>query len=615
VAVVILALLGGFVAGRPEAVAAASASDDLVGLWTAKRGFGPFARGPLIVERIGAKYAAEMVGRTMAVQVGPAGALAFELPGGQGSFRGRLEPEGGISGHWIPPDEVQGRNATPVTLRPDGKDRWSGVVEPYDVAFTFHLLVTRGPGDSLQALLRNPERDYGAWLGVDRLVREGDTVTLLGRRPGQAQRREAARGRYDPDTRTLTFHFPARGGSYDFRRDDDQDSEFYPRGRKPGRYAYRPPPPRDDGWPVGTLEDAGIDRPGVERLVQLLLDASIDSAHTPRIHALLVARHGKLVLEEYFHGEHRDKLHDTRSAAKSITAVLVGAAIRDGAPLDLATPVYALLEGGRLPPGLDERKRAMTLEHLLTMSAGFFCDDTNPEAPGAEDRMQEQSEQPDWVRYTLDVPQATAPGEKAVYCSAMSNLALAMVGQATGESPIAVFDRLVAGPMDIRRYGWPLDPTGRPYGGGSVKILPRDFLKFGQMMLDGGTWRGRRVLDRAFVEKATAPLYGLRGRQYGYQWWGLEYPYKDRKVRAFYAGGAGGQAVIAIPELDLVISTHGANYSSPGTFFVQTTLVPRDLLPAVREKGDDPLAPVVPRVDFATRPDPALSGAPIRPAP
>ena len=146
-----------------------------------------------------------------------------------------------------------------------------------------------------------------------------------------------------------------------------------------------------------------------------------------------------------------------------------------------------------------------------------------------------------------------------------------------------------------------MDPAGNPYGGGGVQLLPRDFLKFGQVMLNGGTWQGRRILSREFAARATTPLYHLRGRVYGYLWWGIDYPYKDRTVHAYYAGGAGGQAVMVIPSLDLVIGTLGANYSSPGTFYVQTTVTPRDLLPCVREAGDDKRAPVAPRADYTPK--------------
>jgi CubicO group peptidase (beta-lactamase class C family) len=339
----------------------------------------------------------------------------------------------------------------------------------------------------------------------------------------------------------------------------------------------------------------------------------MESPDTPKVHGLLLARHGKLVLEEYFHGEHRDKLHETRSAAKSVTAVIVGAAMQAGAPLKLSTPVYEIMNGGAFPADLEPPKRAMTLEHLLTMSSGYFCDDTNDDAPGNEDRMQDQTDEPDYYRYTLRVAMATAPGERAVYCSINGNLALGVVGRATGEWPLDTFDRLVGAPMKIRRYAWPMDPAGHPYGGGGVEFLPRDFMKFGQLMLNGGTWHDRRILSRDFVERATAPLYHLRGMTYGYLWWSVDYPYKDRTVRAFYAGGAGGQSVIVIPALDLVIAAFGGNYSSPGTFYMQMNITPRYLLPAVREAGDDRNAPVVPREDYAPKTGSKTESGPVTP--
>jgi CubicO group peptidase (beta-lactamase class C family) len=396
----------------------------------------------------------------------------------------------------------------------------------------------------------------------------------------------------------ITLTFQSRGGAYDFRRDGDE-SDFYPRGKNPARYAYRPPIARDDAWPTGSLEEANIDRAGIETFIQMIIDMPMQSVDTPEIHGILMARHGKLVLEEYFHGQHRDKLHETRSAAKSVTATVAGAAMQAGAPLASSTPVYKIMNGGAFPPDLDPQKRAMTLEHLLTMSPGYFCDDSNPEAPGSEEIMINQEQEPDYYRFTLKVPMASAPGEKAVYCSANPNLALGMVGRAAGEFPLDLFDRLLGVPMKIDRYAWPIDPAGHPYGGGGVQFLPRDFMKFGQLMLNGGTWEGRRLLGRDFVARASAPLYHLRNIVYGYLWWGIDFPYKDRTVHAFFAGGAGGQAVMVIPKLDLVVATYAGNYSSKGTIHISHELIPRYILPAVREPGDDKNAPVVPR-DFVT---------------
>src|SRR4029079_4426674 len=92
--------------------------------------------------------------------------------------------------------------------------------------------------------------------------------------------------------------------------------------------------------------------------------------------------------------------------------------------LSLQSRVYEVMTGGRMPEGLEPRKRAMTLEHLPTMSPGWFCDDTNDAAPGNEENIANQEEQPDFYRYTLGVPMAFSPGERSVYCSASATLAL-----------------------------------------------------------------------------------------------------------------------------------------------------------------------------------------------
>jgi CubicO group peptidase (beta-lactamase class C family) len=278
-----------------------------------------------------------------------------------------------------------------------------------------------------------------------------------------------------------------------------------------------------------------------------------------------------------------------------VTSTLVGAAIQAGVPLALSSPVYKVMNDGAFPAGLEERKRAMTLEHLLTNSSGYYCDDGDDNAPGNEETMGNQTEEPDYYRYTLNVPMATPPGERSVYCSANPNLALGMVGRAAGESPMYTFDRLIGAPMKITRYGWSLDPAGNPYGGGSTSFVPRDFLKFGQLLLNGGMWQGRRILGKEFAARAGSPLYHLAGIYYGYNWWSEEFPYKNRKVHAFMALGTGDQMITVVPELDLVIGVFGANYASRVQFDVTHNWVPRYILPSVREPGDDKSAPVVDR--------------------
>ena len=594
---------------------AATASEELAGLWSAKKRFGPEVHGTLIVVRSGGRFVADMEGVKVPV-TSKNGELSFTMPDRGGDFRGKLDRNGSISGHWFRygtalygGDKPKPLVESLVVLAADGPGRWRGTVDPGEDTFTFYLFLQKRDDGSFSALLRNPEFDLGSFLGVERLVRDGKAIRLIGTRGGKEH--DVATGTYDAENDALALDFPDRGGHYDFVRGSD-GSGFYPRGKHPGRYVYQPPLDLNDGWPVSTLDAVGIDRPTIEKLIQRIIDTPAETPNEPQYHGIAIARHGKLVLEEYFHDQQRDTPHTTRSAGKSVTSVVDGAAIYAGVPLKLSSPVYRVMNGGSFPAGLEPQKKAMTLENLLTMSGGFFCDDTNDDAPGNEDKMWDQTEEPDFYRYTLKVPLATPPGENSVYCSAMANLALGMAGRAAHDDPVAVFDRLVGGPLQIRHYGWGLDWAGNPYGGGSLNLLLRDFAKFGQLMLNGGTWKERRILSKDFVARATSPLYHLRKITYGYLWWVEDFPYKNRTVRVFAARGAGGQLVTVVPELDLVVAKFEGDFSNrPAMFAPANNIIANTILPAVREPGDDPHAPVVERV-YASPYGPSKDGSRVR---
>jgi CubicO group peptidase (beta-lactamase class C family) len=557
--------------------------DELAGLWKAQRWFGPVARGPLVIRRTGSAYIADMLGHTIPIRV-DRGELSFELPNNQGKFRGKPQAGGAIFGFWFPPNSPTGLvRVLPLTLPAVKPNLWSGEINPPDDTFTFYMLARKRPDGSMGVFLRNPERDMGALWAVDRIVRDGNTVKLISK-PADGNEEDTAVGTYIPEDSVLTIYFPGRGGQYEFRRVVG-DSDFYPRGRDPAPYVYGGAPlARDDGWPTATLEEVDIDRADVEKMVQRIINTPMESVHNQQIDGVLIARHGKLVLEEYFHGQHRDRMHDTRSAAKSMTATLLGAAIYAGAPLKLSTPVYQIMNGGVFPAGLDPMKREMTLEHLLSMSSGYYCNDSDLKAPGREDTMWQSGER-NFYQFALRLPMASRPGEKAVYCSTNPNLALGVLQQATGESPLYTFERLVAGPLKIHSYGWGTDPDGNPYGGGGAQFVLRDFMKMGQLMLNGGTWNGRRILAKDFVARASSPLGKIGTRPYGLAWWIYELPYRNRTLHAYAALGNGGQNVFVVPDLDLVVAVYASNYGDRVLFEIQNDLVPKQILPAVREKG------------------------------
>jgi len=263
--------------------------------------------------------------------------------------------------------------------------------------------------------------------------------------------------------------------------------------------------------------------------------------------------------------------------------MLIGAAMQAGIPIKLNTPVYQTMLG-ELPADLDPRKRAMKLEHLLTMTAGYDCTDKGDNRPGDEEVMQSQTEEPDWYQYTLKVPMVSSPGEKIVYCSPEPHLAGGVLEKVAKEPLPELFDRLVARPLHMGTYHLQMTPSGTAYGGGGHGFLPRDFMKLAQLMMNDGKWGVKQITSKEWARKSTAGLRDLSPeQQYGYLWNSKEYPYKDQRVRGYFAAGNGGQIFMAIPDLDLAITFLGGNYSDGETLRIpQRVFIPKNILPAVK---------------------------------
>jgi CubicO group peptidase (beta-lactamase class C family) len=320
--------------------------------------------------------------------------------------------------------------------------------------------------------------------------------------------------------------------------------------------------------------EVGLSVDTLSAFIRRMINLPMDSLSSPQVHAVLVARHGKLVLEEYFHGESRDHPHESRSAAKSITATLIGAAMHAHRGITLASTPYSIMNGGTFPDTIEPRKRRITVENLLSMSSGIDCDDANSDSPGNESTMIDQMDEPDYYRFILRLKTIREPGEKAVYCSVQPHLAGGVLRNATRTSLPDLFATLIAAPLGIDRYYLPLTPTRDMYGAGGVRLTARSFAKIAQMYLDSGVWKGKRILDADFVRKAGTPRYEMSGIHYGLAWWVIDYPFRGQTIQGFFASGNGGQTVMAIPKLDMVITIFAANYQDSAGLIPQQRYVP-----------------------------------------
>jgi CubicO group peptidase (beta-lactamase class C family) len=351
--------------------------------------------------------------------------------------------------------------------------------------------------------------------------------------------------------------------------------------------------------------ETGMDEAALADVVQRLIDANPSIRRPSLIHSMLVAHRGKLVLEEYFYGYDGNTPHDVRSAGKTFSSVMLGAVMLQGVKVSPATRVYDLLADWGPFANPDPRKAQITLAHLMTHSSGLDCDDNSETSLGNEGTMTTQREQPNWWKYTLDLPMVYDPGKHYAYCSANTNLIGGALTKATGTWLPDLLERTVARPLQFRRYHWPLTPIGEGYQGGGSFVLPRDLLKVGQTYLNGGVWNGRRIVSADWVAQSTAPRIditpattGLSDEEFAnnyflgadaYTWHLNELRVGDRVYKEYEASGNGGQLLIVVPDASLTVVFTAGNYLQGGIWGRwRQTIVAEQIIPAIRGWFDRP---------------------------
>ena len=383
-----------------------------------------------------------------------------------------------------------------------------------------------------------------------------------------------------PDLLNLDVTGPGGTFPVTFQRlsEDPMDSSHAKNPHPP--YQEVPPPHLGDEWRTGLPSAAGFDPESLSRLV-----LAVSNGDLPNTHSVLIARHGELVFEQYFYGFDRETRHDLRSASKTVTSMLIGAAIdADRLP---GTDVQALpyFPRYRQLANWDPRKAQITLHHLLTMSSGLDADDSRQDSVAAEDNYQSQSEQPDWMRFVLDAPMIEDPGVVSRYGTANPLLLGGILHQALGGSEEWFAHQRLFGPLAISNYHWQVDPTGIVYQGGGLYLQPRDLAKLGQMVLDKGIWNGRRVLAESWIQQSTqkyGPLQNVGGKnQYGYLWWHHSYPVGDQEIDSIEARGNGGQYLFVLPALDTVVVINSGNYRNRDLLQQPELILEHYLLPAL----------------------------------
>jgi CubicO group peptidase (beta-lactamase class C family) len=268
------------------------------------------------------------------------------------------------------------------------------------------------------------------------------------------------------------------------------------------------------------------------------------------MYSLLVVKNGYLIAERYYNHMTMNDANHIHSASKSFTSALVGIAFRENYLQSLDQkmmdffPEYA-------PQMTDPRKFDITIEHLLTMQAGFNWEDT-------EQHWRDYASSPNWVEYALSLPLMHDPGEMMHYSTVQTNLLSVILTRATGMSTKAFADLFLLDPLDISIRHWHQDPQGYYTGGHEMYYSPRNMARFGFLFLHKGKVDGQQIIPEEWVEaswqntgQGVYDWLPLEDHGYGYQWWMGRLGGYD----IFFASGKGGQKIIVVPELDMIVVT------------------------------------------------------------
>ena len=305
-----------------------------------------------------------------------------------------------------------------------------------------------------------------------------------------------------------------------------------------------------DYWPTDSWEPSTPQNEGMNssRLGEMINYLENESALHPT--AVLVVRNGYIVMEEYLSTQlGRNVTQDMLSCTMSVISALVGAAISQGL-LALNQSVHEFFSDREIDNYVSS-KDAITIEHLLTNTAGFdWEENTDPAQMRATH---------DWVQFILDKPMARQPGTFFEYNSGLAHLLSVILENVTGLSTLEYAKSTIFDPLGITDYDWETDPQGVYDGGRGLKLTLRDMAKFGYLYLNNGSWNGNQIIPLSWISASSSVHVSVNNiKDYGYLWW----IYKGTGI--YNAIGFAVRAISVIPEYGIVAVVSG--YDSTGDF-------------------------------------------------
>lgn len=326
-------------------------------------------------------------------------------------------------------------------------------------------------------------------------------------------------------------------------------------------------PPAIDNFPfiISSPESENIDRDKLNAL-----DSKIASGIYSEIHSLLIIRNGSLVFEKYYKGYSREIPHNLFSVTKSITSLLIGSALYEGKIKSLDEKMLASF-GDQAPIlNLDDRKKAITIKDLLTMTSGIKWMEFNDSYSNPTSDLFGLSLAEDWIKFMLDKPMAADPGTVFNYNSGNTILLSGIIKNAVGKETAVYGAEKLFQPLNIVSYEWQTGSKNLTNTGWGLVMRPIDMAIIGDLMLGKGLYKGKRIIPVEWINQSTATQITIdSGSEYAMGWWRLGSNWNNRFSTndIYYASGFAGQYILVIPHLNMIIVSTAGNFATQNKFF------------------------------------------------
>lgn len=319
-----------------------------------------------------------------------------------------------------------------------------------------------------------------------------------------------------------------------------------------------------DGWRSSCPGSLGLDT--------TRLRGALDAIDTmPAVLSFIVARRGHIALEAYYQGATSRSAFELRSVTKTLMATTVGAAVEEGS-LDLSTRLRTYWSG-IIDEDPDQRKRAITVDHVLDFTAGF------PLVYSVLDTSTYPAPLP-----LLSRPLAADPGARWVYDEPLYHLLSLILRIETGAPAFDVGRRRLFGPLGIPMSArrWETDGNGNPLGVTGATLTAREMLKIGELVRRGGTWDGQRILPEGWTAHVETRPAGLAPDSVLWRRGWRQVLWSGRLIYA--AVGYGGQYIVVVPSLELVVVATCNPYAQRFAFWPRIEqVVAQHVIPAAME--------------------------------